>query len=182
MKNYYEILEVNENASKEIIEKAYKVLIKKYHPDLYMGEKRKIAEEKVRDINEAYKILSDSFLREQYDHEFQKEQIEYYIEKRSNYKKKSNTTNKKKIQNKTVNENKYQVGKIGNEIEILKEVFKKKPKKLDLKNLKREDWISISLTIVIMIILCVILWFIPFTNSFIRSFTVDNPLFSWIWK
>ena len=34
MKNYYEILEVNENASKEVIDKAYKVLAKKYHPDL----------------------------------------------------------------------------------------------------------------------------------------------------
>ena len=34
MKNYYEILQVNENASIEIIEKAYKVLAKKYHPDL----------------------------------------------------------------------------------------------------------------------------------------------------
>ncbi|MBO6244107.1 MAG: DnaJ domain-containing protein, partial [Clostridia bacterium] len=34
MKNYYEILEINENASQEIIEKVYKVLVKKYHPDL----------------------------------------------------------------------------------------------------------------------------------------------------
>ena len=35
MKNYYEILEVNEHASKEIIEKAYRTLVKRYHPDLY---------------------------------------------------------------------------------------------------------------------------------------------------
>ena len=34
MKNYYQILEVNENASYEVIEKAYKVLAKKYHPDI----------------------------------------------------------------------------------------------------------------------------------------------------
>ena len=33
-KNYYNILEVNKNASPEIIEKAYKTLVKKYHPDL----------------------------------------------------------------------------------------------------------------------------------------------------
>ena len=33
-KNYYDILEVNKNASQEIIEKAYKTLVKKYHPDL----------------------------------------------------------------------------------------------------------------------------------------------------
>ena len=34
MKNYYEILEVDKNASEEVIEKAYKTLAKKYHPDL----------------------------------------------------------------------------------------------------------------------------------------------------
>ena len=42
MKNYYEILEVNQKASSEVIEKAYKVLVKKYHPDLYNGEKRRV--------------------------------------------------------------------------------------------------------------------------------------------
>ena len=75
MKNYYEILEVNPKASKEIIEKAYKVLIKKYHPDLYKGESRIYAEEQTRQINEAYKILSDEFLREQYDKEIEKENM-----------------------------------------------------------------------------------------------------------
>ena len=41
MKNYYEILEVNENASKEVIDKAYKVLAKKYHPDLQEEKNKK---------------------------------------------------------------------------------------------------------------------------------------------
>ena len=69
MKNYYEILEVNPKASKEIIEKAYRVLAKKYHPDLYTDDKQRDAEKKIKEINEAYKILSDDFLREQYDNE-----------------------------------------------------------------------------------------------------------------
>ena len=43
MKNYYEILEVNENASKEVIDKAYKVLAKKYHPDLQEEKNKKAA-------------------------------------------------------------------------------------------------------------------------------------------
>ena len=67
MKNYYEILEVNERASQEIIEKAYKILVKKYHPDLYTGEERLYAEQKVRELNEAYQVLSDDFLKSQYD-------------------------------------------------------------------------------------------------------------------
>ena len=73
MKNYYEILEVSNKASKEIIEKAYKVLAKKYHPDLYSGEEKKKAEEKLKEINIAYKILSDELLRDQYDNELNKE-------------------------------------------------------------------------------------------------------------
>lgn len=41
MKNYYEILEVDRNASKEIIEKAYKTLAKKYHPDVQEQNQKK---------------------------------------------------------------------------------------------------------------------------------------------
>ena len=74
MNNYYEILEVSKNASKEIIEKAYKVLAKKYHPDLQQGEEIKKAEEKMKQINEAYEILSDDEKRKQYD--IKLEQIE----------------------------------------------------------------------------------------------------------
>ena len=76
MKNYYEILEVNKKASKEVIEKAYKVLVKKYHPDLYSGIKQEYAEKKMKEINEAYNILSDDFLREQYNNELEKQEME----------------------------------------------------------------------------------------------------------
>ncbi len=44
--NYYEILEVNKNASPEIIEKAYKTLVKKYHPDLQQDENKNKYEKK----------------------------------------------------------------------------------------------------------------------------------------
>ena len=69
MKNYYEILEVNKKASKEVIEKAYKVLVKKYHPDLNAGKSKKYSEEKIKEINEAYSVLTDEFMKEQYDME-----------------------------------------------------------------------------------------------------------------
>lgn len=76
MKNYYEILEVDKNASQEVIEKAYKALAKKYHPDLQQGIKKQEYAEKMKVINEAYDILSDSFKREQYNQKLQNEQAQ----------------------------------------------------------------------------------------------------------
>ena len=66
-KNYYEILEINNNASQEIVEKAYKTLAKKYHPDLQEGSKKIEYEEKLKKINEAYEVLSDPEKRANYD-------------------------------------------------------------------------------------------------------------------
>lgn len=66
-KNYYDILQVNKNASPEIIEKAYKVLAKKYHPDLQTEENKKQAEEILKEINEAYEVLSNPQKKKEYD-------------------------------------------------------------------------------------------------------------------
>ena len=66
MKNFYEILEVNENASQEVIERIYKLLAKKYHPDLN-PDNPKEAEEKFKEISEAYETLSNSDKRKEYD-------------------------------------------------------------------------------------------------------------------
>lgn len=74
MKNYYEILEVSRNASEEIIEKAYKVLAKKYHPDLQEEQNKKQAEEKMKLINEAYEVLSDTNKRKEYNIELENEE------------------------------------------------------------------------------------------------------------
>ncbi|GAB4539301.1 MAG: J domain-containing protein [Pleurocapsa sp.] len=65
VRNYYEILGVNANASSEEIKKAYRTLARRYHPDRNPGNKA--AEEKFKDINEAYEILSDQTRRVQYD-------------------------------------------------------------------------------------------------------------------
>ncbi|HHW30103.1 MAG TPA: J domain-containing protein [Clostridiaceae bacterium] len=59
MKNPYEVLGVREGASEEEIKKAYRELVKKYHPDQYRGNPlEKLAEEKLREINEAYDYLA----------------------------------------------------------------------------------------------------------------------------
>ena len=67
MENYYDILEVSEKASDEVIEKAYKVLVKKYHPDLQEEQNKSKAEEMMKKINEAYDVLSNPEKRAEYD-------------------------------------------------------------------------------------------------------------------
>lgn len=75
MKDYYKILEVNQAASSDVISKVYKVLAKKYHPDTQTDPaKQKEAEEKFKEISEAYEILSNSEKRKTYDEELLKEQ------------------------------------------------------------------------------------------------------------
>lgn len=66
MKNYYEVLEVTPSASEEVIRSAYKSLVKKYHPDVYPGNKE-YANEQMFIINEAYEMLSDPDKRKAYD-------------------------------------------------------------------------------------------------------------------
>ena len=64
-KDYYKILGVDRKASGEDIRKAYRKLAKQYHPDYNPNNKQ--AEEKFKDINEAYEVLSDSKRRSHYD-------------------------------------------------------------------------------------------------------------------
>jgi DnaJ-class molecular chaperone len=63
--NFYDILGVGENASKDEIKKAYRSLQMKYHPDKNHGSQEAIT--KTQQINEAYSILSDENKREEYD-------------------------------------------------------------------------------------------------------------------
>ncbi|MEI3395624.1 MAG: DnaJ domain-containing protein [Clostridia bacterium] len=81
-KNYYDILEVNKNASPEVIEKAYKTLVKKYHPDLQDNNLKNEYEEKIKLINEAFEVLSDSEKRKNYD--LNLKQTEFSIEDYNN--------------------------------------------------------------------------------------------------
>lgn len=64
-KDYYEVLGVSKNTTSSDIKKAYKKLAKKYHPDLNPGDKS--AEEKFKEINEAYEVLGDEEKRKKYD-------------------------------------------------------------------------------------------------------------------
>lgn len=65
MKDYYEILGVSKSATQDDLKKAYRKLARKYHPDLNPSDKS--AEQKFKEINEAYSVLGDEKKRTEYD-------------------------------------------------------------------------------------------------------------------
>lgn len=64
-RDYYEVLGVDKNADEAAVKKAYRVLAKKYHPDMNPGDKE--AEKKFKEASEAYAVLSDPEKKRQYD-------------------------------------------------------------------------------------------------------------------
>lgn len=64
-KDYYETLGVSKDSDEKQIKQAYRKLAKKYHPDLNQGDEK--AAEKLKEINEAYEVLSDKDKRSKYD-------------------------------------------------------------------------------------------------------------------
>ena len=64
-RDYYEVLGVSKTASDDEIKKAFRTLAKKYHPDMHPGDKE--CEEKFKEAQEAYAVLSDAEKRKQYD-------------------------------------------------------------------------------------------------------------------
>lgn len=189
-KNYYEILEVDKNASPEIIEKSYKTLVKKYHPDLQENNLKNIYEEKIKKINEAYDILSDLEKRKNYDlnlknTEISPEEFNNLINENNNLKKEINylKNNINNIQNnyhmninsndniynqKHVNKNSYV-----NNINYSNKNFKKIKLNYYLKNLYK-NLFAFFCTILIMGLFLLILWQIPFIKNYIKNLYNDN--------
>ena len=66
-KDYYEVLGIGRDASVEEIKEAFRSLALQYHPDRVPPEKKKEAEEKFKEMSEAYAVLSDPKKRVQYD-------------------------------------------------------------------------------------------------------------------
>ena len=64
-RDYYEVLGLNKNADQNSIKRAYRKLAKKYHPDTNAGNSA--AEEKFKEVTEAYNVLSDEEKRKLYD-------------------------------------------------------------------------------------------------------------------
>nr|WP_279230626.1 DnaJ domain-containing protein [Criibacterium bergeronii] len=85
MKNYYEVLGLRQNATKDEIKKSYRALAMKYHPDVNSGDVD--SEKKFREINEAYETLKDDKKRAEYDNKLSQSQ---FSEKEKSNSKQSN--------------------------------------------------------------------------------------------
>ena len=66
VKDYYAILGIMPSAEDVVVQGAYRALARRYHPDLWAGDKA-FAEAKMKELNEAYAVLSDTEKRERYD-------------------------------------------------------------------------------------------------------------------
>ncbi len=204
MKNYYELLEVSENASPEVIEKAYKALVKKYHPDLQPNEKKAEAENKIKIINEAYEILSNKDKKEKFDTQLKikkikEEQLKYDQMKKNyttninnNYS--QNSIQKKVIQKpKTYKAQHHSNHNIQNNYDqTINELYNKAYQNAYINTLKNMGYeikyeksfkekirifFSTILTIIVFIFVCFILWQIPFVKNYFTGLYNSNDIF-----
>ena len=66
-KDYYKVLGIDKNASEEDVKKAYRKLAREHHPDVVSEKDKEAAEKRFKEINEAYRVLSDAEKRKMYD-------------------------------------------------------------------------------------------------------------------
>ena len=202
-KNYYDILQINQNASPEIIEKAYKTLAKKYHPDLQEESNKKEAEEILKEINEAYEILSNPDKKALYDQNLKNETIsqedyeKMYVQneelKEELNNLKNNTPN---TQYSNINQENFEaIKKEEQELEYKRrqlqyqEQIEQARQKAyhdayiqDLKNrgyrikYKKsiKDYLKGIISIIIVIIILILLWHIPFIQNFFMNLYENN--------
>jgi|GEM_PF-872796 len=70
MKDYYKILQIHPEASLEVMNNAYRALVRQYHPDLYHSHRKGPMTEMMQEINEAYQVLSNPTTRADYDRRY----------------------------------------------------------------------------------------------------------------
>lgn len=198
MSNLYEILEVSEKASKEVIDKAYHVLAKKYHPDLQKGEEKQNAEEKMKQINEAYEILGNEEKRKEYDsnlkekreqekiieeqkrqeqiNKYQQEKIQEQLQNEEYYKNEKQNINE--YANTAENNNYQNVKKIQKEINrAYANAYNNYLRSLGYK--VKEPWtfkrfLELLKVLAILTIIILIIWFFPPTHKLLIEFYENN--------
>lgn len=194
--NYYKILEVDRSASPEVIEKAYKALVKKYHPDLQESNMRQKAEERIKLINEAYEVLSNPISKAKYDETLSKtEHSEEDFNKLSEENKNlHDEINNLKYHSNVNYKNGSQQEQFKNEyekqLEYENELQKARQKAYhdayiqDLKNkgykirYKKtlKDYLKNIISLLITIGILFILWHIPFIHDFFMNAFNKNPI------
>lgn len=199
-KNYYQILQIDKEASQDIIEKAYKTLAKKYHPDLQAEENKKNAENILKKINEAYEVLSNPSKREAYNKTIEQSTIsqEQYKEIiHQNEYLKNKLKNNSSVQNSNLNNNlnfeNYYNKKI-QDLEYQENLQKARQKayydayiqdlksrgyKIKYKKTLKEylkNLISLIITIFIISISFFILWQIPIVKRFLLELYNENQI------
>ena len=195
MKTLYEILEVSENASKEIVEKAYKVLAKKYHPDLQAEGDKQEAEKKMKQINEAYEVLSDEEKRKEYDVKLIQERKQEEVQEQSQTEYYQNQYTQP-YQTQPMSEKEYR--------EALKRQYQERREEQERQRQMQEQYEQryqqayegylrslgykikykwtwkrlrdLLITIFIIMVICTILWFFPPTNKLIMDFYNSNSI------
>jgi len=179
MKNYYEILEVDKNASEEVIEKAYKTLAKKYHPDLQNDSD---CQDKMRQINEAYEILSNDFKRREYDEKIKRQSvsIEEYnriIQENNRLKKdlkrvanqREMSQNQERLEEMSIMQRYYEQIKKATKQPQMR--YERKKTKISLEKIKK-----IVIYIAILIGIGLVLAIVPFTRKFFINLYNNNVI------
>lgn len=178
MKNYYEVLEVDIKASQEMIDRAFKLLAKRYHPDTHPKEKKAWAEEKFKEINEAYEILSNVEKRSVYDID-----LEYVKESELTLLLEENERLKRLVeqlqspQNSTSSS--YTNSYTPPEHYVYEDFIKEETFTnhiLSLITNKFKSLLALFLTLVFIIFIGFILWNIPFTHDYLVHFYENNPM------
>ena len=184
-KNYYQILEVDVNASFEVIEKAYKTLVKKYHPDLQENSLKNDSEEKLKLINEAYEVLSNEEKRKNYDLALQQGEMEKEkIKEEEIYKNFSNSSLANNIEKEKENNNNSNNNNINyiNQIEQARKQAYYDAYIQDLKNrgykirYKKtwKDYLKNIIAFFLTILVLFLLFQVPFIKNFLVSIYEEN--------
>ena len=187
MKNYYEILEVDKNASDEIIKVAYKALVKKYHPDLKEGNAKINAEDKIKQINEAYDILSNPEKKYEYDQnlineDISKEQYEIVLNENMNLKKELNIY-RNNIYHNYRNNNKYTKENYNtnynNDNNSQNNTYKEQNSNINNNNFKENisERLKTLIAICLTFLIIFIIYNIPFIKDLFSSFLGSHYIF-----
>ena len=173
-KNYYEILEIDKNASQEIIEKAYKVLVKKYHPDLQTSPEMKLKyESKIKEINEAYETLSDNSKKEIYDNSLKNSENDFnnLYQENINLKNELNNLKNNSYKNTTSNFKNDNYNNLNNISENnINNGYKIKYKKTC------DDYLRSFISLFITIGIIILVLQIPFVKNYFYNLYINNPI------